>query len=604
MPSNPSSVPEIHDDRRGGAAIRSQLTRWSIGGADERLGPAILVLGLLLFAGSFLYAHAFRLYDDDYVAVVPAFFWSKRDLWHQIVSALTQWPQGRPIGVALNSVVAFLTAQSATLATGYASGFCVLLLNGALLYRLAIRFLPVPGALFSAAIYLLYPIDTSKALLMFRVTNHFNVTFLLCALLAYVYGRRVVAYVLATVCFLIYEPFFPIFLIAPLLVSSRREVSLKKVLLHGAIWAGIAGLLLYARLRLGDPRIGESFHDVNETVGRILQALYIGPGMVAISLVRRPLEALLHSDGLQWIVGLFSAVVLYRTFSKEAPSAPANTPLRERSMWMMIAGVAGLFLGYALNFRSDYWPPVMTIGRFSGVHAAGSIGCALAAGGFLTWLGTWVADRRWLLYAGAAAYCGLLVSVGIEVQRVDYLQHAEQQKMFWDQILETSNEWQADTMILVDVSGGDPGRPYTPGNQIWWVVNFAPTMLERLVEWPENWPSAKPETARSSSDRPRVYGFDPGFETISDADGVIVKQPAWLSSAYWPRIADRKFIYFRFVNGRMVRETKPVSIGGRLFTPMEQGSRVQVLRRTGFYEMLFGRKDGWPSIATGRNFPK
>lgn len=563
-----------------------------------------LLLALLAYAGNYLFGRFFGFYDDDFIFTVPPYGWSWSEAWAHITGSLRYWPQGRPVGFAVTHLVSYLSAQTSTLGLGYLIGFGIQLLNALLLYRLARHILPHPAALLGAAVFVLYPADTSKAILMHRVFIQLNLTFLLTALLCYTRGWRWLAYPIAALCFLTYEPVFFVFLLAPLLDAPPWRIPWRQSLTHGLLCVGIVGVLLFVRSQVGDQRVAETFEDPFITVSRIAQALWIGPKTVLTALLARPFEALYATDLLIWspvllCAGAFLLVALYSRGKTTGPDSRRNYPL-----WVACVGLAGLLLGYAVCFRLDYWPPIMTIGRLSGYHAAGSVGAALLVGGFFGWaLERFPRLHRWLV-AAAALYCGLLVSFGIEVQRIDYVKHTEQQARFWRNILDTSGRWKPGTAILVDIAGNDPSRPFTPGMPLWWTVNFAPIILERLVEWPAEWAAASPQ-AEKRTIYPRVYGFLESFETAPDGDAVTVKTPPWLGPSAWPTIRDREFIYFRFKHNRMVRVTGPVTIGGREFQPMgELADPLPLLRTSKFHDTWFDRESQWQTIRDARNYPR
>lgn len=583
------------------AASQSQRLR-----QRNSLAETILVLAMLLFFGNFLFAQLFGIYDDDFIFTLPAFSWTWPEARTHIENAFRYWPQGRPVGFGLTHLISYVSAQASSLSLGYLIGFAIILLNAVLLHRLARRFLSTPAALLVAVVFILYPADTSKAILMHRVNLHLNLTFLLVALLCYASGRRWQAYLIAPLSFLIYEPVYLVFLLAPLLVPSFKEVSWKRCLTHGLLCIASVAALLVLRNHIGDPRVGETFGDPVEVVERIARSLFIGPKVVITAMVARPFEALYRTDALLWIVVLLCACAFFTVARREdQPNYESRSATRTTALWLAGVGAIGLLLGYLVCFRSDYWPPVMTIGRLSGYHAAGSVGASLMIGALFGIALEFATRLRLWLIAAAALYCGLLVSFGIEVQRIDYVKHAEQQSRFWRNIIDTSGEWKPDTIILVDIGGNDSSRPFTPGMPLWWTVNFAPMMLERLVEWPAEWAAQPSPRSISGLKYPRVYGYMDNFETALDGNIVTVKTPAWMGSDYWPRVRDKGFIFFRFEGGRMSRVTGPVTIGGRELFPMDYPTTpAPQLPTSGFYSLLFIRETEWHTILHARNYPR
>ena len=572
----------------------------------EKQSAYLFFFGLTIFCGNFLFARLFAVYDDDFM-YLPAFSWTWEEAWAQVYQDFITWPQGRPLAYGLGHLIFFLTAKTQSLGLSYLTGFLFLLLNAILLNRLVRPFLSNVASLLAVTVFILYPADTSKIILMMRVFAQLNLTFLLVALLMYVRGWRWQSYLVAALCFMTYEPTFLPFLLAPLLVSTFREVSWRRVLQHILICGGIMMLLLVLRSHLGDPRLCKTIDSPLEAISRICQALWIGPRVALTALLLRPLEALIRTDPILWVVVLLCSGAFYLLSCYLEKKEGEDHQARPVSSlpWIATVGAVGLLLGYALCFTEDYWPPIMTIGRISGYHATGAVGASLLVGALFGLALEKLPRLRPCLIVGAAAFCGLLVSFGVEVQRIDYIKHADQQSRFWRTVLETSAEWKPDTVIMVDISGDDPSRPFTPGMPLWWTVNFAPLILEHLVDWPAEWEVITPAGSPRALKYPRAYGFLESMETVWEGDVLTIKTPAWLGSPWWPRIRDGQFILFRFVGGRMVRASEPIKLGGRYIMPMGRATEDGVsLPQSRVFRLLFEKETNWRTIQKAKNYPR
>ena len=163
-------------------------------------GLCVLFLGFAVFSGNFLLARLFGIYDDDFT-YLPAFSWSWNEMLAQVQTDFLNWPQGRPLAYGLGHLLFFLTVQGSSLGLAYLTSFVLVLLNSVLLMRLSLQFLPLPGAMLAGSVLALYPAETSRVILMMRVFNQLNLTFLLAALLLYMNGRRWQSYLAAAVMF-------------------------------------------------------------------------------------------------------------------------------------------------------------------------------------------------------------------------------------------------------------------------------------------------------------------------------------------------------------------------------------------------------------------
>jgi len=171
--------------------------------------------------------------------------------------------------------------------------------------------------------------------------------------------------------------------------------------------------------------------------------------------------------------------------------------------------------------------------------------------------------------------------------------------------METSAEWKPDTIILVDIGGDDPSRPFTPGMPLWWTVNFAPLILEHLVDWPADWELSVAAGRPQALQYPRVHGFIESMETAWEGDVLTIKTPPWLGSVWWPRIRDGHFILFRFTDGRMLRTTEPVKLGGRYMTPMARAdAEGKSLPPSKVFRLLFEKETKWRTIQKAKNYPR
>lgn len=549
----------------------------------------------IIYFGNFAYARLFGIYDDDFIFVAPPYIWNIQDLWIHVKVAITTWPQGRPIAFSLTHIISYLCSRTDSFGLSYLVGYFLVAINGLLVYALAKRFLPISAAILAACVYGLYPADGSRAILVYRVFVVLNITFLLVSLLAYLNKKYIVAYIISILCFLTYEMVYMVFLIAPFLTDSPRTVRLKKVGAHFSLCGLTVAILLMIRKLFGDPRIHETFGDPLITIKRIIMAIWYGPITVLRALFERPFEAIFHTDFIIWVPVIICASA-YIIISKK------NTNKKEgaSAMWIAAVGLFGLICGYIICFRDDYWPPIMNIGRISGYHAAGSVGASLLVAGIYTQALNICNKKKTTIITITGIYIAFLFSYSMEVQRVDYVAHAQQQKQFWSRILDTSSMWKKNTVVLVDISEGDQGAISTPGMPAWWVVNFAPIFLDKIIK------KYKTESSLDCDITPRVYGYHKNFKSIIDCDGAIIKTPEWLGPDAWPKITNHNFIYFKFINGKIIQSDDSLEIAGKSFFPISKNdsNKSEEYIKLPLYKALWDQQSNWPSIIKSKNYPR
>src|SRR5207302_4136088 len=109
-------------------------------------------------------------------------------------TVFTSLPQGRPLGFFLPDLLSFIGDKLGGLPAIYLIGFLVVTLNTFLCYRLLRVRVPPAPAVVGAAVFCLFPADTTKILLTHDFQLQPSLTFALLAALAYSAGRRPLAY--------------------------------------------------------------------------------------------------------------------------------------------------------------------------------------------------------------------------------------------------------------------------------------------------------------------------------------------------------------------------------------------------------------------------
>ena len=146
---------------------------------------ALALSGLLVWVAQFHHFRDLGLYEDDYFFISEAMGQDVSYVLDRLHTAVTVLPQGRPLGFFLPDLLSFVGDKLGGLAAIYLLGFVLVTLNTFLCYRLLRVRVPVAPAAVGAAVFCLFPADTTKILLTHDFQLQPSLTFALLAALAY-----------------------------------------------------------------------------------------------------------------------------------------------------------------------------------------------------------------------------------------------------------------------------------------------------------------------------------------------------------------------------------------------------------------------------------
>jgi hypothetical protein len=270
---------------------------------------------------------------------------------------------------------------------------------------------------------------------------------------------------------------------------------------------------------------------------------------------------------------------------------------RTRILIALVAGLLAWSISYLLAFRPDYFPPVVSIGRLSAVHAVGAVGSAIfVAAVFQLILGRVEKGiLRTALLSIVALLFGGMSAFAAHVQRTEYVADWSKQQQFWRNLTADIRDVEDGDVIIVELSGDPDAMPITQGEPAFGEVNYPPLALPYFIKFPPVW-----------KDVPRVYGYWAQCEFEDTDKGRKLHTPPWFPSI-WPVISDGRFIYFRVEQKRLVRVSEPVNIGGKNFKPRPKPLQIlPPLRTTGVFNKLFRERssDRWFTLKNARNYPQ
>jgi hypothetical protein len=534
-------------------------------------------VGGVCFLANYVLSGGFGLYEDDYSYTLPALTWTWSDFLHELRETLVQWAQARPIGNAGNALLAYLTGRFSSLQVAYLAGWLMLTVNGVLIQRLLAPLLGYFPSAIAALVYVVYPVDASKILLSHRAILHLAMTQLLVSLWLFQRGRLVWSYALALGTILTYESFFLPFIVAPFLCVEAHRRNAVAVIRHVAIFGAMAGTVLGARYLFGEERAALLVTSAHQQATRIALAPVFGAGTALRAILLRPLDVVL--SGSAWALALAAcASALLWAVLPRADAAPRTeeAPVPRRVWWLALLGLCALAFSYVLAFRVHYYPPIMSIGRLSGVHAAGAFGASLLIGSLTAALSMSERRRRRVRMV-CAIWLGFLVAYGVHVQYAEYLTSWRLQGDLWRAIVRESRDADDGTVIVLD---GSVGALRTSGFVTINSVLADPSALPRWLTVPPTWRTP-----------PIVICNIEGYkgETRVTGEGVLIKCPQWWWWVAPPVLRDGNFIPLRYANGQYQRVFDEVTVAGRRLKPKPRGAPTPGLGVSELYRGLFER---------------
>jgi hypothetical protein len=475
-------------------------------------------------------------------------------------------------------------------------------------FKFVERTISVPAAIAAALFFVVYPIDTSRQILMHLVALHGGMFLLLCALHLYMRRRIALSFVIAAASLLNYESFYLPFLAAPLLVARLEKPTGWRLVKHGLLFFGVAITLLLARRFMGESRATELLGGLGDVVTKMLSAGPVGMWVSLKAAVLRPVDALLHAGPLASCLGLAvaaaSAVWLARVSrGVSLPTIPAPWgPLA----WVAAGGLLAWFISYLLAFRADYYPPIVSIGRLTGVHTTGTLGAAICV--------AVLAEVLWLqqshrLRIGVAILFSLLIgfstTFGLQIQRSEYASHWIRQVAFYQQVITLTADLREGEIVVFDAEGDASVLPITQGFPRFGIVNYTQLAFAKYVSWPATWAAA-----------PQIAVMWEGLPIQPVEGGLALITPPWRYQPPAnptdlpkdvPVARDGRFIYLTAQDGMLRRVSGPVNIRGHVLNARAPlGEKAPTLVASSLFKQLSSGFDPepWFTLREARNYPR
>lgn len=443
----------------------------STGGSPPSRYELLTVAGaivMVVFLAHFYLFGQFGVYEDDYFWVVPWLHVSSHKVAAFALDTLIHPFQGRPLYFPAQALLAHFAFRIGGLGLLHLVSFGLLALLGVLVYRVIRQVTTAPTAFLAGVLVVLYPADTSRQIVMHQCVTLLPMCICMCAILLCVRGMVVLSYAVATLTLLIYESTYFPFLLAPLFTLRKGPLNLKSLLKHVALFFAVVVGIFLIRMLLGEPRAQEVSGGASAILPKALRALWIEPLTSGSLLFQRPIDAYLHGELGHWFIIAGSAagsVFALRRLGKDDGESLGRPHV---GLWLIAGGCLAWSMSYLLDFRPDYYPPVVSVGRLSAVHEVGAFGCILTVAGIVSFLeGIWKPAGLAARIVAMAIVPGL-AGFGYEIQLSEYVRNWQQQDEFWRELFPLIQDVAPGDVVLCTFDQDLGGIPATRGfTQIW-----------------------------------------------------------------------------------------------------------------------------------------
>jgi len=510
---------------------------------------ALGLSGALVWLAQFHHFRDFGLYEDDYWFISEAMGKDASYLASRFQTAFTTLPQGRPLGFFLPDLLSFIGDKLGGLAGIYLLGFLIVTLNTFLCYRLLRTRVPLAPAAVGAAVFCLFPADTTKILLTHDFQLQPSLTFALLAALAYMGNRKPLAYVVSAGALLAYESGFLALVALPLFARpwDRRRTP-RELARHVLILAAIVVAIVVLRYLVGERRAVGSAGSVADIVAPLLGSLVLGPLRSLAGMFYGPLKSAPTWD----FETVAAAAIALIGFGLLLGRTTQPRPKRE-AFEVAGAGAVMLIAGYALAFT--HYPPNALVGRGTSVHLGATLGMAVLAAGT-----AWVllSERKRIGTALLAAYFALLVGYYVTIER-DFIHSWQLQRAFWQQVDACCSDLQDGTVLIYTLNPAE--EPTFIFTNSW----ADPLVLSETFTFPTSW-----------STPPRLFGLTE-WQSRVEVEGDHLRW--WVPGAswdeHWEVFPQRNVILLtRSSDGTLTRQTGSVEVAGKVLELKAQDQPV------------------------------
>ncbi|MBN2612091.1 MAG: hypothetical protein JXB00_11090 [Bacteroidales bacterium] len=459
-----------------------------------------LFFAVIVFIAYFFGMKYFGLYEDDYWTAGIPVNCNQEEIKNFLDLNFSDFKNnlGRYIAAIVSMYLPYFTFRTGSFFMVYFFGVILVALNALLVYLIFRQRLPEVVSLAGALVFILFPADTTKALLVHIYQLQLSLTFTFIGILLYLKNYRFWAYVVSFLSLITYENAFLAFIIIPLFENLKWD---KKLLLqfikHIGIVITIFIMLFITRSYFGD-RVVTSLN-MGEMIIKTLFAIIAGPFIAAYSFLKAPVETIANLDKT-WgfilagflLLGSFMLVKAKGNYSNGEKASDVKFRLdfkkgeffniKEFDLIFKIVITAGLMMMVAYAFSITHFPPFALKGRGTSVHLGTTIGSSLMFSALFYFLLTIMRSvKSWrILIIITSIYLSLLVGYGRLIQ-LDFIKSWKIQRDFWADVIDKCPDVENGTIIFLK----DRNLEKTD-----FIITYAwslPLVYENLFRFPEEW---------------------------------------------------------------------------------------------------------------------
>jgi hypothetical protein len=555
------------------------------------------IIGTIIWLGHFLLASEFGLYEDDYIYALPWFGAHLHDLRAYCWEALIHPIQGRPLYFPLQAILTFAAFRVGGLQLCHLLSFFILWAACVLFYELMRRQVSSIGALSGTLMFALFPLDTSRQIIMHQGCLLVPLVVLVGSFLLFSHGHRVLAHLLAATLLLTYESSYLPFIIAPFFVEGRFWPVIRRFLLHATVCGFIAGAVFLMRSLLGEARASDAASSVGDILPKILWACIAGPWYGLVAIATRPVDAWWHSQPVGYLVAIIVCFLFF--LSGRYWLASPEDAVRFSSKSAISLGLGGLIawvVSYLLDFRPDYYPPVVSIGRLSAEHNLAALGAAILSAvlvhlftsGRQSWRNRFVMVALSLFFGGLAAFA-------FHVQDSEYVASWQQQKDFWIRLVPKIQDVKPGDVIVLEIDSTRNGAiPITQGFTQHEIPVYNTFAFPRFLKF------------GYEKNLPTFHGYAGYVHIVSTGSGALVESPSMFPTLYG-RIDHDNLIFIRTDGGELKRVAGPTILQGvSVFARPQPPATSEKVKLSPLFWRLFGHQssDRWLTLRGARSYPR
>jgi len=379
---------------------------------------------LIAYISYFYYSIHFGLYEDDYWSIACGYNLTFKNLTKHFVYIFANWPTGRPLNHFIPLLLGYISKYTGIHAL-YVFGSLILGLNTYLVFKISTHITDRHVGILSSFIFLFYPCDTTRQLLVH--IGHVQSAYTCILLAIYIYIKYPVynkySYILATICLLMYETPILLFILFPLLELANKSTNIRKLIIHFIKCLSICIVILLLRKLLSDTRTLNLLSDPKLLLGKSIYSCYAGP----LTIIKSYINAIILGSQ-KVVIESFIALVLMVLFKYKYFIHAKNLNFTYLYYLILLFIIS---VSYTLTWVN--FPPTQLTGRFTTTHLVASFPISLLIALMINNIQIINKYIRYFTYISLFIISITLINYSFIVQK-SYIKSWEIQKNFWNQV--------------------------------------------------------------------------------------------------------------------------------------------------------------------------